>query len=234
MTALDPRVADGMRAQLASRAARLQAGERQLGWKVGFGSPAALERLGIDRPLVGFLTDAGLLAEGAEVPVGDWTAPMLEAEIAVRLGTDVPGNATWDSVHAAVDGLAAAIELADLHPPPADVRQILAGNVFHRHVLLGRFDTGRRDATGVTARLLRDGEEIAATRDPAAATGDVVEVVRLTAEVLAGCGETLRAGEVVITGAVVPPVAVASGERYRAELPPLGALEVALSGTMSA
>jgi 2-keto-4-pentenoate hydratase len=219
-----------MREQLALRRARLESGERPLGWKVGFGSPAAREKLGTDRPLVGFLTDAGLLADGAEVPVGDWVAPALEAEIAVRIGADVAGTTSLERVREAIAGVAAAIELADVHPPPEDVGAILAGNIFHRHVLLGPFDSTRRDGAGVTGRVYRDGVEIAATGDPAAATGEIVEVVRLTAELLAGCGEALRAGDVVITGAVVPPIAVAPGERYRVELPPLGALELRFTG----
>ena len=229
MTPLDPRLADGMREQLALRRARLEAGERALGWKVGFGSPVARERHGTDRALVGFLTDAGLLPDGAAVPVGDWVAPALEAEIAVRVGADVPGGASRETVRAAIAGVAPAIELADVHPPPEDVRAILAGNVFHRHVVLGAFDPDRRDGAGVTGRVLRDGDAVAETDDPAAATGDVLEVVRSAAELLAACGETLRAGEVVITGAVVPPIAVASGERYRIELPPLGSLELAFT-----
>jgi 2-keto-4-pentenoate hydratase len=234
MTELDPRVADGMREQLAVRRARLRAGERPVGWKVGFGSPAAFERLAIDRPLVGFLTDAGLLADDAEVSLGGWTAPALEAEIAVRVGADVAGDASVEDVRSTVTGVAAAIELADVHPPPEDVRAILAGNVYHRHVVLGAFDPTRSDASGVTARILRDGVEVAATDEPAAATGDVLEVVRLTAELLAACGEALRSGEVVITGSVVPSIAVSPGERLRVELPPLGSLELRLADGASA
>jgi len=209
MTRIDPRIAEGMRAQLEARRARLAAGERPLGWKLGFGSSEALERLRTDRPLVGFLTETTLLADGAVVQLAGWAAPVLEAEIAVRVGSGA---------------IAAAIELADLDPPPDDVREILAGNIFHRHVVLGSFV--ELDPRDVAARILRDGEEIAATDDPAAATGDVADVVRSTAETLAACGESLREGEIVITGSVVPAIPVAAGERYRVELPPLGALAV--------
>ena len=228
MKRLDPRIEAGMRDQLAWRRDRLQAGERPVGWKVGFGSPAAFERLSIDRPLVGFLTDGGVLPRSARAPVGGWAAPVLEAEIAVRLAADVPGDAPWEVVRDAVGGVAAAIELADVSPPPGDVQRILAGNVFHRHVMLGDFDSSRLDGRGVTARVFSDGVEIASTDDPAAATGEAVEIVRLTAELLAACGEVLRAGEVVITGAVVPPIAVVPGQMFRVEMPPLGNLEVVL------
>jgi len=205
----DPRIDRGMAAMLELWRARLDAGERRLGWKVGFGAPAAMQRLGTDRPLVGFLTDGGLIDDGATVAIGDWTAPMIEAEIAVVVG----------------EGLAPAIELADLHPPPEDPEPIMAGNIFHRRVLLGPVS-----APGdVVARLLRDGEQVDATDTPAALTGELDDVVRLTAELLEAHGERLLPGDVLITGSIFPPRPVAPGQRYEAQLPPLGSVSVVLA-----
>jgi 2-keto-4-pentenoate hydratase len=217
-----------LRPMLELRRARLAEGARPIGWKVGFGAPAAMERLGTDRPLVGFLTDRGLLPDGAAVAIGDWAKPMFEPEVAVHLARDVEDGATWEQVRAAIGGLSAAIELADVDPPLADVESILAGNIYHRHVLLGPVDHERSHAEGVTGRVVRDGEEIARADTPEALTGEIVEVVRLSAELLAANGERLRAGEVVITGSVVPPLPVAPGERVTAELPPLGSVTVEL------
>jgi 2-keto-4-pentenoate hydratase len=214
---LDPRIERGTRAMLEVRRALLDEGARPLGWKVGFGAPASLKLLRIDRPLVGFLTDRGLIEDGASVPVGDWTNPMLEPEIAAHIGED-----------GAIAGLAAAIELADVDVPPADPETIQAGNIYHRHVMLGPVDAGRRGGAGISARLLRDGEVAAETEDPAALTGDIVDVVRLTGELLEACGERLRPGDVVITGSAVPPLSVGPGDTVTAELGPLGALTVAL------
>lgn len=225
----DARIARGTAAMLELRRSRLDEGDRPIGWKIGFGSPAAFELLGTDRPLVGFLTDRGLVDHGAAVSLAGWTQPMLEPEIAVHLARDVGGDATRDDVRGAIGGLSAAIELADLHPPPEDVRAILAGNIFHRHVLLGQVAEGRTTADGVRGRLVRDGEEIAATDAPEAATGELAEVVRLTAELLAAHGERVRAGDVVITGSIVPPVQVAPGQTVTAEIEPLGSLTVTLA-----
>jgi 2-keto-4-pentenoate hydratase len=216
MTQLDPRIADGMRAQLRARRERLAAGERPLGWKVGFGSPESFRLLAIDRPLVGFLTDRTLLEAGATVSIANWVKPVLEAEIAVRVGAA-----------ASIAAIAPAIELADIDRPPRDVRAILAGNIFHRHVLVGPFL--EHDPSAVAARVLRDGVEVAATAEPAAATGDVADVVRRTAELLDACGEALQEGELLITGAVVPPIPIASGERFRVELSPLAPLELSFA-----
>lgn len=228
MNAIDPRIERGLRAMLELRRERLAGGDRALGWKVGFGSPAGLEQLGIDRPLIGFLTGRGLLPDGAAVSIGSWANPRLEPEIAVHLARDVAGEATWDDTRAAIGGLSAAIELADLDPPPTDPEAILAGNIYHRHVMLGTVDRTRSRAEGITGSVIRDGEEVAGTDTPEALTGEVVEIVRLTAELLATSGERLRAGEVVITGSIVPPLAVSPGQRVTVELPPLDGLVIAL------
>jgi len=222
------RVQDGMRAMLALRRERIAAGEKPLGWKLGFGSAAAMEKLGLDRPLVGFLTDAGVLADGARVPVGGWAAPALEPELAVHLARDIGGDASRDEVQAAIGGLSAAIELADVDPPPADAAAILAGNIFHRHVILGSVDRGRTSADGIVGALERDGEEVARTDTPEALTGRLADVLRLTAAALAASGERLSAGEVVITGSVVAPLPVAPGQVVSAHLHPLGSLSVEL------
>ena len=225
---IDPRIIAGMRDQLAARDELLRAGERQLGWKVGFGAPAALEKLGTDRPLVGFLLESALLPDGASVPIGGWTAPALEPEIAVHLASDVPSGASWDEVREAIGGLSAAIELADVTPPPEDPREILAGNIFQRHVMLGPVDESRSTADGIGGRVQVDGEEVASNDDPAAITGEVVEVVRLTEELLGAVGEQLRAGQVIITGSVVPPVQIVPDQDVAIDLGPLGGLRVRL------
>jgi 2-keto-4-pentenoate hydratase len=186
----------------------------RIGWKVGFGSPAAMTRLGLERPLVGSLYAEGLLPDGARVPVGGWTKPLLEAEIAVWIGTG-----------GSIAGLGAAIELADLEFEPDDADRIVAGNIFHRHVLLGPVDASRASAEGVTCRVLRDGVEVAATDEPEALTGKLDDVVAAVADHAAG---ELTGGQVVIAGAIVPPFPAAPGERWTVELPPLGSLSVAL------
>lgn len=230
----DERVARGMRAQLALRRKRLASGERPLGWKVGFGAPAALERLGIDGPLVGFLTDRSSLAAGTDgtvrADVTGWVNPWFEAEIAVHMAEELPGDAGRGRAVEAIAGLGPAVELADVEPPPGvDPEAILAGNIFHRHVILGPVDKMRRTGEGIGGRVLRNGQEVDRTDDPQAMTGELVDVVRHVAEVLAVHGERLRAGEVIITGAVVPALPVRPGDELVAELDPLGSLTVSLA-----
>ena len=57
----NPLIKKGMTAQLAKRRARIAAGEKPLGWKVGLGAPASMQKLGLRAPLVGFLMQRALL-----------------------------------------------------------------------------------------------------------------------------------------------------------------------------
>ena len=215
-----------MEALLAERRRRLDAGERSLGWKLGFGTGTAMERLGIDAPLIGWLPASARLEPGATAAVSPWSAARLEPEIAVHLGADVPAGAACEEAAEAVAAVGTAIELVEPDPDAADPEAILRANIFHRHVVLAAPDGDRRTADGVIVRVLRNGAEEAGTEDPRALTGDHLDLVRHVADTLAGFGERLGAGEVVITGSTVPALAVAAGDEVEVEMPPLAALRV--------
>jgi 2-keto-4-pentenoate hydratase len=225
----DPRVARGMRAQLAQRQARIAAGDAPLGWKVGFGAPASMAKLGIAAPLVGFLMRPALLPPGGTASLAGWVKPVAEPEIAVHMGRDLPADVDIPTAKDAIAALAPAIELADLDRPPDDVEAILAGNIYQRHVVLGAPQASRTGAgmDSLLCRVMRRGAECARTDDPQAATGDIVGIVRHVAALLAAFGETLRTGEVIITGSVVPPLFVEPDEESVAfALDPVGEVSV--------
>jgi 2-keto-4-pentenoate hydratase len=213
--ARDARLERGLLAQLTERRRRLDAGERPLGWKLGFGTEAAMQGLGTSAPLVGYLLESGLVESGGEADVSGWGNPRLEPEIAVHLGPDLE-----------VAGMAVGIELVDPDPSEKDPEAILAGNIFQRHTVLGPVVEGFRDARGVRARVTRNGEEVAATDDATELTGDPVELVRHVARTLEAAGERLQEGDVVICGSVVAALEVAPGDEVVVELDPLGTVSV--------
>jgi 2-keto-4-pentenoate hydratase len=214
-----------MEAQLARRAQRLSGGEEHLGWKVGFGTPPVMERLGTSASLVGFLVRSAVVESGSTVSVGDWTKPILEPEIAVHVRGDVRAGADRDEVLGAIAGLSAAIELADLDPPPDDVEAMLADDLYQRAVLLGPVRPGA-DVADVRAVVRRNGEVEGSTDDPTAAVGNPLDVVAHVAATLEACGAGLEAGSVIITGSVVPALDVEPGDEVTVELEPLGTLTV--------
>lgn len=232
----DLRIARGMSAQLTNWHQRLKDGEKPIGWKVGFGAPAAMEKLKLTAPLIGNLTDRAKLDSESKLSIAGWTKAAAEPEIAVFMGKDLPGGANRDAAKNAIAGIAPAIELADVEFPPDDVEAILKGNIYQRHVILGACDKTRARCVleGLTAVVTRNGQEIARTPDTQEATGDLVDIVRHVADMLGAFGERLRAGQVIITGSVVPPLWVEPGENLHFNLDPVGSVSVSFTYDLKA
>jgi 2-keto-4-pentenoate hydratase len=202
----------GTEALLMRRREILARGVQPLGWKIGFNLPEFQEKLGIDRPLAGFLTSDGLLEDGAE---WDDLPVIVESEVAVEIGDD--GRA--------IVALLPALELAD--PPDLDlgVEQILAGNIFHRAVAFGPRVETREPGAG---RILVNGEEQhALSAEQTVANLDAM--VDAVAGRLADVGEELQPGDRIITGVLAPPHKASPGDTVRLELDGLGGVELRFS-----
>jgi 2-keto-4-pentenoate hydratase len=234
MTAItdDDRIVRGMRAQLAARRKRIDAGEVPLGWKVGFGAPAMLAKFDLTAPIVGFLMQSGRRDSGASVSLKGWTKPVAEPEICVLIGADVKGGGSKDDAKAAIAALGPGIELADMNPPPEDVAAVLSANIFQRHVIVGPRSAAHAGAKldGLTGRIVRRDVEAGAMSDLEVNTGKVIDIVRHVADVLAAFGETLRAGEIIICGSVFPPVFIEpDDDGFSFTLEPIGTASVRLT-----
>ena len=226
--AADPRVRRGMEAQLADRERRLAGGETSLGWKLGFGSAEAMEGLGIAAPLVGFLTDRSPLPSDDAARIDGWTRPVVEPELALRLGADLRPGGDRAEAAGAIAAIAPAFELVDVDPPPTDVVEILAGNIFHRHVVLaGEANVDPGEFAGLRGSVAHNGHE-RTVADPQAGTGELVGLIRHVADLLGEFGASLRAGEIVICGSVVPPIGVLPGDAVAYRIDPVGAISLRL------
>jgi 2-keto-4-pentenoate hydratase len=230
----DPRISRGMAAQLRRRRELLDSGHKPLGWKLAFGSPAALERLHINAPLVGFLTDRALVPSGSTLSLSQWTKPAAEPELAVHLGKDLPAGANRDTARAAIAGLGPAIELADVDHPSDDVEGTLACDIYQRHVILGRSDPARAGGLldGLAAHVLRNGAEIANISGPQSLqnlTGELLDIVRHTAELLAAFGESLQAGQIIIAGSIIPPLWIEPSEEIVFHLAPVDTISISFA-----
>ena len=210
----DERITEGMKHQLGDLRRKLDRDERPLGYKLGFGTEAAMKNLGTDAPLVGHLVAANRLESGAVVDISNWGSPKLEPEIVARAGEN--GEIT---------AIGAAIELVDLDTSVSDPQQILEVNIFQRHILLAPVSEGA-DPAEAKLTVLVDGEEVATADDVTAATGDLDGLVEHVAETLKAAGAELERGDLVICGSIVPALDIAPGDTVEVRLPPLGSLVV--------
>jgi len=224
----DPRILRGMEKQFKLRQDRLSAGEKSIGWKVGFGAPLSMQKLRLERPLVGFLTDKVLLPSASSISLAGWTKPAMEPEVAVHMGKDLLAGADLETTRDAIAALGPAIEVADVHFVPEDVEVILADNIFNRHVILGKADSSRAGGqlAGLKGYISHNEEELPSVTDLQALTGNMVELVRHVANTLSVFCETLRADDVIITGSIVPPLSVVANDSVSYRLEPIDSLSV--------
>jgi len=222
----DERLEAGMRAQLSEREDRLDAGEEPVGWKLGLTVEDVQSRLGLEGPVVGYLTSGRLLAPGERFSLSGLERPALEPEIAVHIGRDVAAGASRDEVQDAIDALGVAVEVIESGAPFEDLEEIVAANIFHRAVMLGPPVAERAGGwlSGVTLTVLRDGDTEEGL-DVEAGGPDLHGVVWHVAGMLEAFDERLSAGDVIIAGSLTPPVPVAPGNEVVVDLGPLGHLQ---------
>ncbi len=206
----DPRpVSRGMGALLARRDSELAAGARQVGWKIGFNTPAIQQHFGLTDPVVGYLVDTGVTPDGATVSLAGWTAPAVEVEVSIRVGDN-----------GEVAALAPALELVDLDLP-AGIEAVLAGNICQRGVVFGE-DVPDVDPWATRVTVTKEKEVVAEghlEEDPAT-------TVTFVRRFLADHGAALEPGQRIIAGSMVAPVAVAPDDELRVAFGPLGELRV--------
>jgi 2-keto-4-pentenoate hydratase len=209
-------VRDGLARQAVRRGERLAAGERRAGWKVALNDPRVQRALGIDAPVIGYLTSATVVPGGATHALAGATRPAIEPEIAIHVGAG-----------GRIAGLGAALEVIDVDLPFEDLGAILERNVFHRAAVLGPPVGGVADVEGRSARVTRRGGEDV-TIDVSQAALEPAAVVELVGGYLGAVGDILRAGDVIIAGSLVTALPLAGDERVELEIDGLGsvALEV--------
>ena len=227
----DPRISRGMTEQLRRRRLLVNSGHKPLGWKLAFGGPAAMERLQTNAPLVGFLMQNALVQSNSTISIAGWKKAAAEPEITVYLGKNLSPGADRDTAKAAIAALGPAIEIADVDHPSDDVEGTLACDIYQRHIILGRNDPARASGIldGLAARVLRNGAEFAGISDPQSLqslTGDLIDIVRHTANLLAAFGESLQAGQIIIAGSIIPPIWVEPGEEIVFNLAPIDTISI--------
>lgn len=220
-----------MKRQCAARAELLAQGALHRGWKVGLTTAASRAVAGITDSLVGFLTASTELRDGAELAISGWERPMIEGELAIEISADVSPDADEREAQAAIGALAVAIEIVDLTLSLEQVEDLLAGDIFHRHFLVGAPITARAggDATGIAVRAWLDDQPVAVEEDPCAVIGRPPDTVRLVARELAHDGLLLKAGDVILGGSAIPLTPVSPGQRLRVEATSLGELGVSFT-----
>lgn len=225
--ALEPTDADGAYAVQTINTRFWQAqGRRIVGRKAGLTAKAVQAQLGVDQPDFGVLFDDMRVADGGRLDPARAIQPKAEAEIAFILGTDLPdGDATAEQVAAAVASVHAAIEIVDSRIADWKISfaDTVADNGSSAFFLLA--DEGLPlaglDLEGAAMEMTINGS-VASTGVGAAALGNPLNAAAWLAQTLARRGEPLRAGDILLAGALGPMVALTPGDHVEARIVGIG------------
>lgn len=210
--------------------ARLAGGARVVGRKIGATSEAVQRQLGVDQPDFGYLLSDMDVSDADPIPMGTLVQPRVEAEVAFVLAHDLDGDdLSPEAVRAAVEVALPALEIVDSRIADWDIEftDTVADNASSGLYVVGREGKALSalEPRDVTMSLSINGE-VRSTGTGAACLGDPLEALRWLAVQAHRFGDPLRAGHLVLSGALGPFVPFAPGDRVEASISGLTPLTV--------
>ena len=210
---------------------RLDAGERVIGKKIGVTSKPVQDMLGVFQPDFGFLTDAMVYPDGAEIPVaGQLIAPRAEGEIAFRLRKDLNGpGVTEADVLDATESIIPCFEIVDsrIQDWKIAIQDTVADNASCGVFVLGteQVDPRQLDLPNLRMRVFKNGSLISEGLG-SAVQGNPLTAVAWLANTLGGFGIPFKAGEIILSGSLVPLEPAHVGDRFELTIDGLGSARV--------
>ena len=223
-------ISDGYGIQQRLIQRRLNQGEKLIGKKIGVTSQAVMDMLGVKQPDFGQLTDRMVVNQGESIPMSRLIQPKAEGEIAFVLKRDLSGpGVTVADVLSATEGVMACFEIVDsrIRDWKIRIQDTVADNASCGVFVLGDRLVDHRDLDlFTTGMVLEKNGRIVGTGAGAATMGSPAIAVAWLANTLGELGMSLKAGEVILSGALSAMVPVTAGDNLRMTLAGIGGCSV--------
>ncbi len=204
---------------------RVAHGARVIGRKIGLTSEAVQQQIGVDRPDFGALFDDMRYESDELIPITRLLQPKAEAEVAFLLEKDIVDASDAVTVRGAVALAFAALEIVDSRVADWEIgiTDTVADNASSGVFVIG--GTGMpldRVEPADVVMTMRCGGEVVSEGTGRACLGDPLNALKWLATTAIEFGSPLRAGDLVLSGALGPMVTVRAGDSFTAEIVPLG------------
>ncbi|QBC30880.1 2-keto-4-pentenoate hydratase [Pandoraea sp. XY-2] len=207
---------------------RLAAGRRTVGCKIGLTSVAVQKQLGVDQPDFGLLFDDMGYGDGEPIPASILTQPKIEAEIAFVIGRDLrvdnPGQ--LDVINA-IEYALPALEIVGSRVADWNIRitDTIADNASSSAYVIGNTPKtlAEFDVRLCGMVMERRGEPVSVGAG-AACLGSPINAVVWLARTMAAVGTPLKAGDLVLSGALGPMATVSPGDIFETRINGLGSV----------
>lgn len=208
----------------------LKQGRRLIGKKIGLTSRAVQQQLGVNSPDFGMLFDDMACVDGQTIAFSNLIQPKVEAEIALVLKADLTQTQhSIDDVIAATDYAVAAIEVVDsrIENWQISLFDTVADNASSAAFVLGtqKIDVSAVDLVNCHMQMTRFDEVVSEGQGKACLDNPLNAAVWLADEMVRR-GRPLKMGDIVLTGALGPMVAVKSGDKFKVEIEGFGTVAV--------
>ncbi|MES9943019.1 MAG: 2-oxopent-4-enoate hydratase [Candidatus Thiodiazotropha sp. 6PLUC2] len=210
---------------------RVESGESIIGKKIGVTSKAVQNMLNVHQPDFGYLTDRMVYGNGDEMPISEQLIqPRAEGEIAFMLKRDLigPGVSNADVLRA-TEAVIPCFEIVDsrIRDWKIKIQDTVADNASCGLFVLGDRAVDPRKVDLATAGMVVEKNgQLLSTGAGAAALGSPVNCVAWLANTLGSFGIPLKAGEVILSGSLVPLEPVVAGDFMRVEIGGIGSASV--------
>lgn len=212
---------------------KLATGRRLVGRKIGLTSKAVQTQLGVDQPDFGMLFDDMSIADGEEIAMSRTQQPKVEAEIALVLARDLPHER--HTIADLIGGTAyalPAIEIVGSRIANWDIRltDTVADNASSGLFVLGNCPVklDAFDAINCGMVMERRGDQVSVGVG-AACLGNPLYAAVWLANTMTRVGAPLKAGDIVLTGALGPMVGVNAGDVFTAHIEGLGSVSASFA-----
>ncbi|MFK3978712.1 2-oxopent-4-enoate hydratase [Shewanella vesiculosa] len=223
-------IEDGYNIQKRLIARRLKDGEKIIGKKIGVTSQAVMDMLKVNQPDFGQLTDKMIINHGSAIDMSTLIQPKAEGEIAFVLKHDLSGpGVTVTDVLRATEGVMACLEIVDsrIRDWKIKIQDTVADNASCGLIVLGdRMVDPRELDLYTTGMVLEKNGRIVGVGAGAATMGSPVIAIAWLANTLGALGLGLKAGEVILSGALSAMIPVAAGDVLNMSLAGIGRCSV--------
>lgn len=219
-------VDDAYQISLGALARRRQDGERVIGKKIGVTSKAVQDMLGVHQPDFGFLTDRMWIDGDIDIAANTLIQPRAEAEIAFVLKDSLNGpGVTAADVMAATDYIAPCFEIVDsrIRDWKIGIVDTVADNASCGVFVIGaaRANPSEHDLPALRVTVTKNGAPLSEGLG-SAVQGDPAQAVAWLANTLGAYGVTLDAGDVILSGSLVPLEPAVPGDVFEMTLHGVG------------
>jgi 2-oxopent-4-enoate/cis-2-oxohex-4-enoate hydratase len=219
-------IADAYAISLDALARRQADGERVVGKKIGVTSKAVQDMLGVHQPDFGFLTDRMWVAGDIDIAALGLIQPRAEAEIAFILKSQLVGpGVTAADVIAATESIAPCFEIVDsrIADWKIGIVDTVADNASCGVFVIGdaRADPAAHDLPALHVTVTKNGQPLSEGYG-AAVQGSPAEAVAWLANTLGEHGVSLDAGDIILSGSLVPLAPAVAGDVFEMVLHGIG------------